>query len=80
MDGRIIMVSPEDHHLHVKKVEMVRKIVDTELGFVTDSPFRRQEATTFFFVSVNKRVVGCGHFEGSFTFKILDYHRAVQSS
>ena len=41
------------------QVEEIRKIVDTELGFVTDSPFRRQEAKTFLFVSVNKRVVGC---------------------
>ena len=34
-------------------------MVDSELGFVTESPFRRQEAKTFLFVSVNKKVVGC---------------------
>ena len=34
-------------------------MVDSELGFVTESPFRRQEAKTFLFVSMNKKVVGC---------------------
>jgi len=34
------MVSPDDHPLHIKKVEEVRKVVDSELGFVADVPCR----------------------------------------
>ncbi|XP_078361975.1 uncharacterized protein LOC144646304 isoform X2 [Oculina patagonica] len=57
-DGRVIMVSPDDHPLHLKKIEEVRKVVDSELGFVADVPYRRSGAKTFLFITT-KKVVGC---------------------
>lgn len=57
-DGRVIMVSPDNHPLHLKKVEEVRKVVDSELGFVADVPYRRSGAKTFLFITT-KKVVGC---------------------
>jgi len=57
-DGRVIMVGPDDHPLHLKKVEEVRKVVDSELGFVADVPCRKSEAKTFLFITT-KKVVGC---------------------
>lgn len=57
-DGRVIMVSPDDPRLHLKKIEEVRKVVDSELGFVADAPYRRSGAKTFLFITT-KKVVGC---------------------
>ncbi|XP_068747981.1 N-acetyltransferase ESCO1-like isoform X2 [Montipora capricornis] len=57
-DGRVIMVGPDAHPLHLRKIEEVRKVVDSELGFVADAPSGKTEAKTFLFISVRK-VVGC---------------------
>ncbi|KAK3727808.1 hypothetical protein QZH41_008230 [Actinostola sp. cb2023] len=57
-DGRIIMVKPDDHPSHLKKAEEIRKVVDSELGFAVDLPYRKNESKTFLFIA-KKRVVGC---------------------
>ncbi|EDO47526.1 predicted protein, partial [Nematostella vectensis] len=57
-DGRIIMVTSDDHSSWLKKVEEIRKVVDSELGFAADLPYRKNESKTFLFIA-NKKVVGC---------------------
>lgn len=57
-DGRVLMVGPDAHPLHRRKIAEVRKVVDSELGFVADGPCGKFEAKTFLFISARK-VVGC---------------------
>lgn len=58
-DGRIIMITGDDHASHLKKLSEIKEVIDAELGFATvqDShPGSEQHA--FLFISL-KKVIGC---------------------
>lgn len=57
-DGRVIVVLPHDHSTHQKKVADVRRVVDNELGFSSETSLRMQDSQTYMFIT-NKKVVGC---------------------
>ncbi|XP_006818358.1 uncharacterized protein LOC102806752 [Saccoglossus kowalevskii] len=58
-DGRIIMVTEDDHRYAQRKVEDVRELVDTELGFLEGSLACKENGKAFLFISSEKKVVGC---------------------
>ncbi|XP_077991625.1 uncharacterized protein LOC144445857 [Glandiceps talaboti] len=58
-DGRIIMISPDDPKYAQKKVEDVRELVDSELGFLEGGIACKQNSKAFLFISTEKKVVGC---------------------
>ncbi|XP_074845164.1 N-acetyltransferase ESCO2 [Carettochelys insculpta] len=58
-DGKIVLVLPDDPKYAIKKAEDVRELVDNELGFkqiVLNCP---SKIKTYFFVSNEKKIVGC---------------------
>ncbi|CAH2284918.1 Hypothetical predicted protein [Pelobates cultripes] len=58
-DGKIIMVFPDDPRYALKKVEEIREMVDSDLGF-QQVPLRLHSRTkTLLFISNDKKVVGC---------------------
>ncbi|KAG7171903.1 N-acetyltransferase ESCO2-like [Homarus americanus] len=58
LDERVIMVSSEDPVHYWRKVEEIRQIVDTELGF-SENCIRTKENTKVFFYILKQRIVGC---------------------
>lgn len=59
LDGKIIMVFPDDPKYARKKVEEIREMVDNDLGF-QQAPLRIHARTkTLLFISGDKKVVGC---------------------
>ncbi|KAM4772432.1 N-acetyltransferase ESCO2 [Rhinophrynus dorsalis] len=58
-DGKIIMVSPGDPKYALKKVEEVRELVDSELGFQQVTLKCPSKTKTYMFVSNEKKIVGC---------------------
>ncbi|XP_063307561.1 N-acetyltransferase ESCO1 [Pelobates fuscus] len=58
-DGKIIMVLPDDPRYALKKVEEIREMVDSDLGF-QQVPLRLHSRTkTLLFISNDKKVAGC---------------------
>ncbi|XP_070555785.1 N-acetyltransferase ESCO2-like [Ptychodera flava] len=58
-DGRIIVITSDDPKYALKKVEDVRELVDTELGFLQGSTTHDNDSKAFLFISNEKKVVGC---------------------
>ncbi|GCC16831.1 N-acetyltransferase ESCO2 [Chiloscyllium punctatum] len=59
LDGKIILILPEDPKYALKKVEEVRELVDNELGFQQATLSYPERSKTYMFVSNEKRIVGC---------------------
>ncbi|XP_062926150.1 N-acetyltransferase ESCO2 isoform X1 [Mobula hypostoma] len=59
LDGKIIMILPDDPKYSLKKVEEVRELVDYELGFQQTTLSSPGQSKTYMFVSNEKKIVGC---------------------
>ncbi|GCB79848.1 hypothetical protein scyTo_0017023, partial [Scyliorhinus torazame] len=59
LDGKIILILPDDPKYALKKVEEVRELVDNELGFQQATLSCPGQSKTYMFVSNEKRIVGC---------------------
>ncbi|XP_078069823.1 N-acetyltransferase ESCO2-like isoform X2 [Mustelus asterias] len=59
LDGKIILILPDDPKYALKKVEEVRELVDTELGFQQATLSYPGQSKTYMFVSNEKKIVGC---------------------
>ncbi|XP_038655533.1 N-acetyltransferase ESCO2 isoform X1 [Scyliorhinus canicula] len=59
LDGKIILILPDDPKYALRKVEEVRELVDNELGFQQATLSCPGQSKTYMFVSNEKRIVGC---------------------
>lgn len=59
LDGKIIMILPDDPKYALKKVEEVRELVDSELGFQQATLSCLSQSKTYMFISNEKKIVGC---------------------
>ncbi|XP_041043826.1 N-acetyltransferase ESCO2 [Carcharodon carcharias] len=59
LDGKIILILPDDPKYALKKVEEVRELVDNELGFQQATLSYPGRSKTYMFVSNEKKIVGC---------------------
>ncbi|XP_078255752.1 N-acetyltransferase ESCO2 [Rhinoraja longicauda] len=59
LDGKIIMILPDDPKYALKKVEEVRELVDSELGFQQATLSCPSQSKTYLFISNEKKIVGC---------------------
>ncbi|KAG9348119.1 hypothetical protein JZ751_004149 [Albula glossodonta] len=58
-DGKIILVLPDDPKYALKKVEEIREMVDSDLGFHQVDTKCPSQTKTFLFISNDKKVAGC---------------------
>ncbi|XP_075782065.1 N-acetyltransferase ESCO2 [Pelodiscus sinensis] len=58
-DGKIVLVLPDDPKYAIKKAEDVRELVDNELGFKQTALNCPSKIKTYFFVSNEKKIIGC---------------------
>ncbi|KAJ8403228.1 hypothetical protein AAFF_G00354450 [Aldrovandia affinis] len=58
-DGKIILVLPDDPKYALKKVEEIREMVDSDLGFQQVDTKCPLQTKTFLFISNDKKVAGC---------------------
>ncbi|XP_077498044.1 establishment of cohesion [Amblyomma americanum] len=58
LDGKVIMVSPNDPKCMLNKMNEIRQMVDRELGIVEDESATHGPQMYFVFVSYDKRVLG----------------------
>ncbi|TWW70834.1 N-acetyltransferase ESCO1 [Takifugu flavidus] len=58
-DGKIILVLPDDPKYSLKKVEEIREVVDSDLGFQQVETKCPSKTKTFLFISSDKKVAGC---------------------
>ncbi|KAM8730839.1 uncharacterized protein AB9X84_025471 isoform 4-T4 [Acanthopagrus schlegelii] len=58
-DGKIILVLPDDPKYALKKVEEIREVVDSDLGFQQVETKCPSKTKTFLFISNDKKVGGC---------------------
>ncbi|KAJ8375472.1 hypothetical protein SKAU_G00060520 [Synaphobranchus kaupii] len=58
-DGKIILVLPDDPKYALKKVEEIREMVDSDLGFQQVDTKCPSQIKTFLFISNDKKVAGC---------------------
>ncbi|XP_026110772.1 N-acetyltransferase ESCO1-like [Carassius auratus] len=58
-DGKIILVLPDDPKYALKKVEEIREMVDSDLGFQQVETKVPSQTKTFLFISNDKKVAGC---------------------
>ncbi|KAK2859612.1 hypothetical protein Q5P01_004232 [Channa striata] len=59
LDGKIILVLPDDPKYALKKVEEIREMVDNDLGFQQVETKFPSQTKTFLFISNDKKVAGC---------------------
>ncbi|XP_067874606.1 N-acetyltransferase ESCO2 [Heterodontus francisci] len=59
LDGKIILILPDDPKYALKKVEEVRELVDNELGFQQATLSHPGRSKTYMFISNEKKIVGC---------------------
>uniref|UniRef100_A0A3Q1H673 Establishment of sister chromatid cohesion N-acetyltransferase 1 n=1 Tax=Anabas testudineus TaxID=64144 RepID=A0A3Q1H673_ANATE len=59
LDGKIILVLPDDPKYAIKKVEEIREMVDNDLGFQQVETKCPSQTKTFLFISSDKKVSGC---------------------
>uniref|UniRef100_A0A3Q4ALK7 Establishment of sister chromatid cohesion N-acetyltransferase 1 n=1 Tax=Mola mola TaxID=94237 RepID=A0A3Q4ALK7_MOLML len=58
-DGKIILVLPDDPKYALRKVEEIREVVDSDLGFQQVETKCPSKTKTFLFISNDKKVGGC---------------------
>ncbi|KAJ8276939.1 hypothetical protein GJAV_G00069580 [Gymnothorax javanicus] len=58
-DGKIILVLPDDPKYALKKVEEIREMVDSDLGFQQVDSNCLSQTKTVLFISNDKKVAGC---------------------
>ncbi|KAJ3611659.1 hypothetical protein NHX12_021674 [Muraenolepis orangiensis] len=58
-DGKVILVLPDDPKYALKKVEEIREMVDSDLGFQQVETKCPSQTKTFLFISNDKKVAGC---------------------
>ncbi|XP_064187882.1 N-acetyltransferase ESCO1 isoform X1 [Anguilla rostrata] len=58
-DGKVILVLPDDPKYALKKVEEIREMVDSDLGFQQVDTQCPSQTKTFLFISNDKKVAGC---------------------
>nr|XP_032657601.1 N-acetyltransferase ESCO2 isoform X2 [Chelonoidis abingdonii] len=58
-DGKVVLVLPDDPKYAIKKAEDVRKLVDNELGFKQIVLSCPSKIKTYFFVSNERKIIGC---------------------
>ncbi|XP_061661980.1 uncharacterized protein LOC133493060 [Syngnathoides biaculeatus] len=58
-DGKIILVLPDDPKYALKKVEEIREMVDSDLGFQQVGTKCPSLTKTFLFITNDKKVAGC---------------------
>ncbi|XP_056593587.1 LOW QUALITY PROTEIN: N-acetyltransferase ESCO1 [Triplophysa dalaica] len=58
-DGKMILVLPDDPKYALKKVEEIREMVDSDLGFQQVKTKVPSQTKTFLFISNDKKVAGC---------------------
>ncbi|XP_067840835.1 N-acetyltransferase ESCO2 [Heptranchias perlo] len=96
LDGKIILILPDDPKYALKKVEEVRELVDNELGFQQATLSCPGRSKTYMFVSNEKKIVGCliaEHIKQAFrviseptdqknseNHELFEYHRAWRCS
>ncbi|KAF3703709.1 N-acetyltransferase ESCO1 [Channa argus] len=59
LDGKIILVLPDDPKYALKKVEEIREMVDNDLGFQQVETKFPSQTKTFLFITSDKKVAGC---------------------
>ncbi|KAK4299208.1 hypothetical protein Pmani_028500 [Petrolisthes manimaculis] len=57
--ARVVMVSGEDPETWWRKVEELREMIDTDLGFVQENQILVKENTKVFLRILNQKIVGC---------------------
>ncbi|CAM4638332.1 unnamed protein product [Lepidochelys kempii] len=58
-DGKMVLILPDDPKYAIKKAEDVRELVDNELGFKQIVLSCPSKIKTYFFVSNERKIVGC---------------------
>ncbi|XP_062848049.1 N-acetyltransferase ESCO1 isoform X2 [Trichomycterus rosablanca] len=58
-DGKVILVLPDDPKYALKKVEEIREMVDSDLGFQQVDTKVPSQTKTFLFISNDRKVAGC---------------------
>eukprot|EP00062_Callorhinchus_milii_P008409 gi/632951072/ref/XP_007891092.1/ PREDICTED: N-acetyltransferase ESCO2 isoform X1 [Callorhinchus milii] len=59
LDGKIILVLPDDPKYALKKVEELLELVDNELGYQQAALSNASRSKTYMFISNEKKIVGC---------------------